>query len=101
MSEVKYTGECGGKLFGYISDEELHACKSWQWLKNHGYITEKNKDNWDYDEPHQTILWNDEFEEFIKLYIEDYNKYSNYGYKLSLDNFKKSLKAKQVLIEWA
>ena len=100
ISEVKYTGECGGKLFGYISDEELHACRSWQWLKNRGYITEEDKYRWDYDCPHEAVLWHDEFEEFIKLYIDDYNKYGQYGHQLSLDDFEKSLKAEQVLIEW-
>lgn len=99
-SEVKYTGDCGGKLFGYISEEELHKCKSWKWLKDHGYIDEEDEDLWDYSFSHQTVLFQEEFKEFIKLYIDDYNKYGQYGLQLSLDDFNKSLKAGQVLIEW-
>lgn len=100
ISEVKYTGDCGGKLFGYISKEELHKCKSWRWLKDHGYITGEDEELWDYGFSHQSVLFADEFKEFIKLYIDDYNKYGQYGRQLSLDDFKKSLKAEQVLIEW-
>lgn len=100
ISEVKYTGDCGGKLFGYISEEELHKCKSWRWLKDHGYINSDDEDCWYYDASHQTVLWAHEFKEFIKLYIDDYNKYGQYGRQLSLDDFKKSLRAEQVLIEW-
>ena len=101
ISEVKYTdGDCGGKLFGYISEEELHKCKSWRWLKDHGYINSDDEDCWDYGASHQTVLWAHEFKEFIKLYIDDYNKYGQYGHQLSLDDFKNSLKAEQVLIEW-
>lgn len=100
ISEVKYTGECGGKLFGYIDEKKLHDCKSWKWLKKRGYITEEDEDLWDYSFYHQTVLDQDKFRKFIKLYIDDYNKYSPYGCKLSLDDFEKSLKAEQVLIEW-
>lgn len=100
ISEVNYTGDCGGKLFGYISEEELHKCKSWQWLKDHGYLDGEDEDLWDYRFTHQSVLFADKFKEFIKLYIDDYNKYSQYGRQLSLDDFKKSLKAEQVLIEW-
>lgn len=100
ISEVKYTGDCGGKLFGYIDEEELHNCRSWKWLKRRGYIDKEEKDLWDYGFYHQTVLFRDEFREFIKLYIDDYNKYNHYGHKLSLDDFANSLKAEQVLIEW-
>ena len=101
ISEVKDNGDCGGKLFGYINNEELHKCKSWQWLKKHEYITDEDEDCWDYGFDHQIVLWPDQFKEFIELYIDDYNKYSQYGNKLSLDDFRKSLKFEKVLIEWA
>ena len=99
VSSVVYS-DCGGKLFGYISDEEMHNCKSWQWLKNKELLTEYNQDLWDYGIPHTVRLWHNDFEEFIKLYIEDYNKYSPYHNTLSLDDFKKSLSADEVIIEW-
>lgn len=99
VSKVE-SSDCGGKLFGYISDEALHSCKSWKWLKEKGYIDEEDEDMWDYGASHQTLLWSDEYEEFIKLYIEDYNTYSPYGNTLSLNDFKGSLSADKVLIEW-
>lgn len=107
ISKIVYTGDCGGKLFGYISEEELHNCKSWQWLRDRWRIegTEDVLDDvWDYGISHGTFLSGSDYKEFIKLYIKDYNKYSPYGGKLTLDNFKDSLKvAKEygnLYIEW-
>ena len=34
--KAEYT-YCGGKLFGYINEEDLPRCKSWIWLKKHLY----------------------------------------------------------------
>ena len=92
--------ECGGKLFGYISDEDLHTCKSWKWMKDKGFLEKEYEDCWTYSFNHQMELWHDEFEEFIKLYIEDYNRLSPYGNTLSIDDFKSSLSHRLVLVEW-
>lgn len=94
ISEVKYTGECGG----YFCEEDLHKCKSWRWLKERGYVDEEDlRDGVFY---HQVMLFQNEFIEFIKLYIDDYNKYNDCGHKLSLDDFVHSLGVEKVLIEW-
>ena len=99
ISKLDYS-DCGGKLFGYISKEDLHTCKSWKWLKDNLYLHEENEDVWEYGIEHNTVLFNDDFREFITLYIDDYNRLSPYGNTLSLDNFKDSLAADRVLIQW-
>ena len=104
VSKIEYTGDCGGKLFGYISEENLHKCKSWQWLKDKGYLKEGLEDVWDYGITHGTLLPGPEYKEFIKLYIEDYNKYNQYNNKLSLSDFEKTIKLadayEDLYIEW-
>ena len=98
ISKVEYL-DCGGKLFGYINTDELHKCKSWQWLKKRGYLDKEDEDSWDYGYDHSALLGKDEYKEFIELYIEDFNKYYH-DTRLSLDDFKKSLAADDVQIEW-
>lgn len=97
----EFVPDCGGKLFGYIEDEELEKCKSWQWLKANGFFMHKSytwKDNgngakerytrvdrehydetyaysWTYGFDHKMYLSHDKFKEFITLYIEDWNTY--------------------------
>lgn len=100
ISKLEYA-DCGGKLFGYISEEELHTCKSWKWLKDHLHLDEETEDCWDYYCPHETVLLNDDFREFITLYIDDYNRLSPYGNTLCLDDFKESLSADRVFMEWS
>lgn len=98
ISKLEYL-DCGGKLFGYMSTDELHKCKSWQWLKKHGYFDDGWEDEWDYGFEHGTALHHSEYEEFIKLYVEDFNNH----YKdcpITLDKFKKSLDADWVYLEW-
>lgn len=92
--------DCGGKLFGYISDEDLHTCKSWKWMKDKCFLEKEYEDCWDYDFSHQMQLNRYAYKEFIKLYIEDYNRLSPYGNTLSLDDFKDSLSNDLVLVEW-
>ena len=99
ISKLEYS-DCGGKLFGYIFTEELHTCKSWKWLKDHLHLDKEDEDYWEYDAQHQVTLFKEDFREFIALYIEDYNRLSPYGNTLSLDDFKDSLSADRVLIEW-
>lgn len=99
ISKLEYT-DCGGKLFGYIDEDDLHTCKSWQWLKKHLYLDEETEDYWDYAFKHEAVLFKDDFKEFITLYIEDYNRLSPYGNTLSLDDFKESLATDRVLIQW-
>ena len=94
----EFVPDCGGKLFGYIEDEELEKCKSWQWLKANGfflrktYVCEKDENGnymrvdktyydenypylWTYGYEHKMYLSHDKFKEFIELYIEDWNTY--------------------------
>lgn len=92
--------DCGGKLFGYISEEDLHTCESWKWLKEHHYIDEKDENLWDYGFDHHILMNRDEFKEFIALYIKDYNRLSPYGNKLSICDFKESLKYEWLNVEW-
>lgn len=91
---------CGGKLYGYISPETLHECKSWQWLRDHDRLEKEDQDLWDYGYDHEMLLFKDEFKEFIELYIEDYNKYAPYGGKLSLDDFDEALGEYCVRLGW-
>lgn len=35
----EFVPDCGGKLFGYIENDELEKCKSWQWIKNNGFLS--------------------------------------------------------------
>lgn len=94
----EFVPDCGGKLFGYIENEELEKCKSWQWLKANGfflrktYVYEKDENGndmridktyydenypylWTYGYEHKMYLSHDKFKEFITLYIEDWNTY--------------------------
>lgn len=91
---------CGGKLYGYISPETLHECKSWQWLRDHDQLEKEDQDLWDYGYDHKMILFKDEFKEFIELYIEDYNKHNPYHCQLELADFEKALKENCVRLEW-
>lgn len=95
VSKVVYTGCCGGKLYGYIDDETLRQCKSWQWLKRKGFIDEFDEFDWDYGFEHRFVLSNNEFKEFIKLYINDKKKFGlHYQQALgeSLEDYKDVLK---------
>lgn len=49
---------------------------------------------------HNIFMSRDEFKKFITLYIKDYNRLSPYGNKLSIDDFKESLKYEWLNIEW-
>ena len=98
ISKLEYL-DCGGKLFGYMETDELHKCKSWQWLKKHGYLDDGLEDEWDYGVNHGTALYHSAYEEFIKLYVEDFNNHYK-DYQITLDKFKKSLDADWVYLEW-
>ena len=84
--EMKYKA-CGGKLYGYVDIETLEKCKSWKWLMNRGYINEDNNYTWYYYANHDICLFGDDLKEFLKLYLEDYEKY---GY--NCDDTKEELK---------
>lgn len=94
----EYVPDCGGKLFGYIENDELEKCKSWKWLKDNGFFSSKSyewKDDgnghyiridkeyndevypylWTYGYEHKMFLSHDKFKEFIELYIDDWNRY--------------------------
>lgn len=97
-------GECGGKLYGEIEEEVLHNLPSWKWLVSHGYVD--NSDGVDFCSCggyNHTIMFKDEFLEFIKLYVDDFNEYwkpkAKEG-KLSLDDFEECLSAERVCMEW-
>lgn len=77
ISELKYK-KSGGKLYGYVEDET--KLESWKWLKKHDYID--GDEYWDYGCNPQIILRNEEFQEFIELYIHDLQNY----YKYTLDD---------------
>lgn len=88
----------GGKLFGYLNTEDLHNCKSWQWLRDKNYVDAKN-DIWDYSYNHATLLTKKDYRQFIELYIEDFNKH--YGLdSLKLEDFKETSDAEYIVIEW-
>ena len=92
--------DCGGKLYGYISEEDLHTCESWKWLKEHHYLHEYEEDLWDYGIEHRILMNRSEFKEFITLYIKDYNRLSPYGNKLSISDFNRSLEYERLNVEW-
>lgn len=87
--KAEYT-YCGGKLFGYISEENLPKCKSWLWLKKHLYIEEDDAYFWDYGADHTTMLYGREYKEFIYLYLEDYKKYG-YNNSDTIKELEKSI----------
>lgn len=105
VSKIEYC-DCGGKLFGYIPPSEMKKCKSAKWLyENHFIDSLFDEGECDYEFWYQTynpqiIMDTEQYQQFIKLYIEDYNKFSPYGNKLSLDDFKETLNASYVLVEW-
>ena len=94
---------CGGKMFGYMSPDDLPKCKSWCWLRDNGYIDEDDEDCWDYSFSHTTELWGDRYKQFIKLYLEDYIKYG-YNCQDTIDELKKTIietkDTDQIIIEW-
>lgn len=93
---------CGGKLYGYVSDETLDKCKSLQWLVSHGYIYKEDKYLWDYGFDHLTMLYGDSLKEFIKLYLEDYEQYG-YNCEDTKEELKELLKCKNnecFIISW-
>lgn len=97
ISKVEHV-ESGGKLFGYIEDEELHKCKSWQWLRDRNYFDTKN-DVWGYGYEHTILLDEEDYRQFIELYIEDYNKH--FGLDLmKLEDFEETFGSEYVLLEW-
>lgn len=97
ISKVEYQTS-GGKLFGYIEDEELHKCKSWQWLRDRNYVDTEN-DIWGYGYEHTTLLAKEDYRQFIQLYIEDYNKYQGLDL-MKLEDFEETLKSEYILLEW-
>lgn len=99
----------GGKLYGYIDEEDLRKCKSWKWLKEKGCFVDFDGDDdddyatlWDYGVDHRIVMYPEDFEEFIKLYIEDKKKYGPYHqYGECLEDYAEALKSQhKVLIEW-
>lgn len=97
ISKVKYS-TCGGKLFGYTNVEKL---RSWKYLKENGYI--EGDECWDYGFNPYIVLNEEEFKDFIKLYINDLKQY--YQFPSNLNNLIKDLinlsKTKgNKLLEW-
>lgn len=87
-------------LFGYISKAEQEQCKSWQWLKEH-YKDEFSDIDYFYNIPVEITMGVETFNDFIKLYIEDYNKFSPFKQRLTLKNFEDELKpGDDVLVRW-
>lgn len=97
ISKIEYK-ESGGKLFGYVEDET--KLESWKWLKNHEFIT--GDEYWDYGCNPQIVLDDDEFKEFIELYIFDLHNY--YKYEIDSDwikSLRDLAKTKEdKLLEW-
>ena len=109
---------CGGKLFGYIENDILEKCKSWNWLKEHGFFCEiisKYEDGkqieireynevysycWDYGVDHKMFLSKEQFKEFITLYIEDRNTYWASGWSDSLENYSDALDLDVIECAW-
>lgn len=77
ISKIEHSA-CGGKLYGYIPDNELKNLKSYKWLLVHRYITGTDEEYWDYGLSPTIILSNIEFKEFIRLYNEDFKEYNDF-----------------------
>lgn len=87
-------------LFGYISKAEQEQCKSWQWLKEH-YKDKFDDIDYFYNIPVEITMDVEMFDDFIKLYIEDYNKFLPSERKLTLKDFENELKSgDDVLVYW-
>ena len=105
ITETMY--ESGGKLFGYISYNDLRSCKSWQWLKAHGAFTggrEGIEEDvyevlWDDGISHKMTLEHDDFNEFIALYVEDRKRFYGYWFD-DIENYSYVRSLPRVTIEW-
>lgn len=60
---------CGGKLYGYVPEEQLKQLKSYQWLLKHGWID--NDSVFDYGFNPCIQLNPVDFRQFMKLYMAD------------------------------
>ena len=110
--DIKMVGKAqpkfyGTKLYGYTEEEQL---KSYQWLMSHKYLEPLLKDGhyiWTYYFDNPIVMHVKEFKEFVKLYNEDYNKYSPYLHEedcfINDPEIKKFLKLdddKLVVLTW-
>lgn len=87
-------------LFGYISKAEQEQCKSWQWLKEH-YEDEFGDIDYFYNIPVEITMDAEMFNDFIRLYIEDYNKFLPSERRLTLKDFGDEPKSgDDVLVYW-
>lgn len=95
ISEITYKA-CGGKLYGYLDDEEKKL-PSYQWLLEKGYLT--GNETWYYGFNPRIILTSEEFKEFIELYILD--KMNESEYTMIEDSVKDLIETKcDKLLEW-
>lgn len=88
--------ESGRKFYGYQEESELHTYKSWNWLKERGFVDEN--DIFSYGFWYKIPLIQSDFKEFIELYICDFN--SVYENGLSISDFEESLKQEKVYLLW-
>ena len=72
MYSVNDKNVCHGKLFGYADEKDWKKFKSYKYLLKSGYITGKEK--FDYDGEHFFIMCPENFRTFIDLYNQDYCK---------------------------
>lgn len=76
LSAVRYLDLLGTKLYGYVSDDTLHQMKSYQFLEKHGFVD--GDEIWDYNFEGNFVLAPDEAREFLTLYKDDVNTYSEF-----------------------
>lgn len=85
--------ECFGKLYGYIDRKDLKELKSYKWLLRNEYITGEPDEYWNYGFNPNIVLDHWDFEEFLKLYIEDFNNVRGEEV-LKLEDYKELLNDK-------
>lgn len=62
-------GVCYGKLYGYCERKDLKKMESYKFLLDGGYITGKEK--FDYDGDHFFVIGPEDFRKFRDLYDKD------------------------------
>lgn len=116
--EKQMIWSCGGKFFGYVDRDILERCKSWKWIKEHGFFNdivvkyengerveeieydEEYAYSWDYGIEHKMYLTREQFKEFIALYIGDRNLFWCDGWEDSLENYSDALKLDVIECGW-
>lgn len=108
---------CGGKLYGYLDNDNEHQLESFNYLLKLGKFNKEKKhikkfygvkDNswvdyliWDYGFEHKIELTHKQFLEFAEFYKRDLEKYYQYDINIILNDLTEFCKNKEnKILEW-